>query len=157
MYDSKNAAKYWSKRIKTKNLKRAVFSRAWPDRCRFVVFPRDPDKLSRIGGLSGNINNVAELGDRDVVTHDVVRNHRAAGVESDTTLLEDVSGLVKSLQEGIAGLGASIGDGECEAAHYCESVVPAMSTVRESVDALEGLVADDLWPLPTYQEMLFIR
>ena len=25
------------------------------------------------------------------------------------------------------------------------------------VDALEGYVADDLWPLPTYQEMLFIK
>jgi glutamine synthetase len=29
--------------------------------------------------------------------------------------------------------------------------------VRQSADALEGLVADDLWPLPTYQEMLFIK
>ena len=24
-------------------------------------------------------------------------------------------------------------------------------------DDLEGIVADDLWPLPTYQEMLFIK
>ena len=28
--------------------------------------------------------------------------------------------------------------------------------VREAADELEGLVADDLWPLPTYQEMLYI-
>ena len=32
-----------------------------------------------------------------------------------------------------------------------------MLKVREAADKLEGLVADDLWPLPTYQEMLFIK
>jgi glutamine synthetase len=32
-----------------------------------------------------------------------------------------------------------------------------MLQVREAADALEGYVADDLWPLPTYQEMLFIK
>ena len=43
------------------------------------------------------------------------------------------------------------------ARHYRDSVLPAMTHVREIVDQLEGTVADDLWPLPTYQEMLFIR
>ncbi|MBW4534783.1 MAG: glutamine synthetase III [Pleurocapsa minor HA4230-MV1] len=32
-----------------------------------------------------------------------------------------------------------------------------MDDVRTDVDALEAEVADDLWPLPTYQEMLFIK
>jgi len=32
-----------------------------------------------------------------------------------------------------------------------------MERVRELADALEGLVDDVLWPLPTYQELLFIR
>ena len=32
-----------------------------------------------------------------------------------------------------------------------------MLEVRKVADALEGMVADDLWPLPTYQEMLFIK
>jgi glutamine synthetase len=32
-----------------------------------------------------------------------------------------------------------------------------MDGIRGYVDALEGEVADDLWPLPTYQEMLFIK
>jgi glutamine synthetase len=31
-----------------------------------------------------------------------------------------------------------------------------MADVRVAADALEELVADDLWPLPTYQEMLHI-
>jgi glutamine synthetase len=44
-----------------------------------------------------------------------------------------------------------------EAEHACHQVLPAMSAVRHYADALEGIVADDLWPLPTYQEMLFIK
>jgi glutamine synthetase len=31
-----------------------------------------------------------------------------------------------------------------------------MSAVRSAADELEGVVADDLWPLPTYQEMFFV-
>ncbi len=31
-----------------------------------------------------------------------------------------------------------------------------MDAIRTAADSLETLVADDLWPLPTYQEMLFI-
>ena len=32
-----------------------------------------------------------------------------------------------------------------------------MNAVRSYADALEAVVADNLWPLPSYQEMLFIR
>jgi glutamine synthetase len=35
--------------------------------------------------------------------------------------------------------------------------IPAMAAVRESADELEKLVADDLWPLPKYSEILFIK
>ncbi|HEY5190007.1 MAG TPA: glutamine synthetase type III, partial [Solirubrobacteraceae bacterium] len=43
-------------------------------------------------------------------------------------------------------------------AEYMRDVtIPAMDAVRESADKLEKLVADDLWPLPKYSEMLFIK
>ncbi len=32
-----------------------------------------------------------------------------------------------------------------------------MLQTRKAADTLEGVVADELWPLPTYQEMLFIK
>jgi glutamine synthetase len=38
-----------------------------------------------------------------------------------------------------------------------DTVVPAMSDVRDSADMLEKVVADDLWPLPKYSEILFIK
>ena len=38
-----------------------------------------------------------------------------------------------------------------------DSVVPAMTEVRAAADTLEKVVADDLWPLPKYSEILFIK
>ena len=43
------------------------------------------------------------------------------------------------------------------AKYYRDAVLPAMNAVRVLGDKLETIVADDLWPLPTYREMLFIR
>jgi glutamine synthetase len=44
-----------------------------------------------------------------------------------------------------------------EAIYMRDTVIPAMEDVRDVADRLEKLVADDLWPLPKYSEMLFIK
>ena len=89
-------------------------------------------------------------------------NLKLVGYEFDTDTLDRVTGLVKSLQDSLAVLENTVGSVRStelvdEARHCRDIVLPAMATVREYADQLEGLVADDLWPLPTYQEMLFIR
>ena len=38
-----------------------------------------------------------------------------------------------------------------------DTVIPAMESTRAVADKLERIVADDLWPLPKYSEMLFIK
>jgi glutamine synthetase len=38
-----------------------------------------------------------------------------------------------------------------------DTTIPAMEQVREAADQLEKVVADDLWPLPKYSEILFIK
>jgi glutamine synthetase len=38
-----------------------------------------------------------------------------------------------------------------------DTVFPAMGEVRAVADKLEKVVADDLWPLPKYSEILFIK
>jgi glutamine synthetase len=43
------------------------------------------------------------------------------------------------------------------AAYMHDKVLGAMDDVRDAADRLEGIVADDLWPLPKYSEMLFIK
>jgi glutamine synthetase len=51
------------------------------------------------------------------------------------------------------------GDGDIlgHSRHFRDKVIPAMNDVRVAADKLETTVADDLWPLPTYREMLFIK
>ncbi|MEQ9069728.1 MAG: glutamine synthetase type III, partial [Gimesia chilikensis] len=82
--------------------------------------------------------------------------------EFDTKTLDKVTALVKALQDSIGELeaaGAENGSEDllAEANYYCHTILPLMNKVREYADELEGIVADDLWPLPTYQEMLFIK
>ena len=38
-----------------------------------------------------------------------------------------------------------------------DTTVPAMEAVRTAADKLEKVVADDLWPLPKYSEILFVK
>ena len=89
-------------------------------------------------------------------------NLKLLGFEFDTDTLDQMTELVKCLQRSIRELAETLahrgaGGLQAEAAHFCEQVLPAMASVRTYADELEGWVADDLWPLPTYQEMLFIK
>jgi glutamine synthetase len=47
------------------------------------------------------------------------------------------------------------GDVRAEARAFHDKVIPAQDAVRAAADDLETLVADDLWPLPKYRELLF--
>jgi glutamine synthetase len=77
--------------------------------------------------------------------------------------------LLKTLTNGINDLQKALGDLDGVLGHHAEGelidhakysrdkVIPAMNAVRTAADRLEGIVADDLWPIPTYREMLFIK
>uniref|UniRef100_I2Q6E9 Glutamine synthetase n=1 Tax=Desulfovibrio sp. U5L TaxID=596152 RepID=I2Q6E9_9BACT len=86
---------------------------------------------------------------------------KAIGHDYKMVALEDVTAKLRDLQVKIADLEKIIEhtapDTLAEAKHMCCTVLPAMNEVRAVADALEAVVADDLWPLPSYQEMLFIR
>ena len=85
----------------------------------------------------------------------------AIGHDVDSTTLNEVSAALGDLRKGIATLRAEHEHGhtdseEKRAVHAQKALLPAMASIRVAADQLETLVADDLWPLPTYQEMLFI-
>ena len=83
---------------------------------------------------------------------------KAAGVEGDTTALKTVTALITDLTTGIANLEAAhAGIEDHTGFHAKDVVIPAMTALRTTVDTLESVVADNLWPLPSYQEMLFIK
>lgn len=81
---------------------------------------------------------------------------KAAGVATSTATLEKVAALVSKLESDIALLQTVHGTAH-EVSDWTFKVLPAMAKVRATVDELEGLLPDDIWPLPTYQEMLFIK
>ncbi len=88
-------------------------------------------------------------------------NLRAIGYDADTTILDSVTAATSELLAGIATLEEGIahegGTSTLEDARYArDTLLPAMLAVRAAADRLETVVADDLWPLPTYQEMMFI-
>jgi glutamine synthetase len=78
-----------------------------------------------------------------------------------SSVCERVSGLADTLVDAIAALGHAqheaheAGTVQDEARAFVTSVIPAQAGLREVVDELETIVADDLWPLPKYRELLF--
>ena len=89
-------------------------------------------------------------------------NLKMLGFDFDTDTLDVMTKLVKELQDGISELTEKMAEPASEemlseAQHCCNAILPAMCKVRSVADELETMVADDLWPLPTYQEMLFIK
>ena len=84
---------------------------------------------------------------------------KTSGLTSEAKRLGDV---VEELTKRLAKLdaqNAELGgdDVHSKAKHVHKNVIPAMNAVRETCDRLERLLPDDLWPLPTYQEMLFVK
>ncbi|MEX0979559.1 MAG: glutamine synthetase III [Gemmatimonadota bacterium] len=73
-----------------------------------------------------------------------------------------VSGLIDELREALDTLVTQneiLGgdDVPSRALHMQDDIIPAMADVRQVVDRLEKVVPDDLWPIPTYRDILFIR
>jgi glutamine synthetase len=86
---------------------------------------------------------------------------RASGLEE---LIGEVEPLIKELHFAILKLEeVNLKENQDDktavkwAAYMHDAVIPAMEDVRDVADRLEGLIADDLWPLPKYSEMLFIK
>jgi glutamine synthetase len=93
-----------------------------------------------------------------------VANAKAAGVPSKEgrKLLTQLNGLVDTFKTRTDALAAAAahengGASEKHAKYMRDKVVPAMTALREAGDALETVVPADMWPLPTYREMLFIK
>lgn len=87
---------------------------------------------------------------------------KSLGVSPDTRLLNQLAQLTSRFQDQLDALQKRwtehhAGDVFAESRYFCENVLPQMAEVRKTADQLETIVADDLWPLPTYQEMLFIK
>ncbi|MFL5241624.1 MAG: glutamine synthetase III [Gemmataceae bacterium] len=89
---------------------------------------------------------------------------KSAGVDNQgqADLLKSLTTTINDFQAATATLDKALnhhadGDAFAHAKYSRDSILPAMAAVRTLGDKLETMVADDLWPLPTYREMLFIK
>ena len=96
---------------------------------------------------------------------DAVCSVSTAGVDAgpQKELLKDICGLISTLKKNISQIenaavkAGKVADATKKARLYRDKVIPAMETLRIAADKLETMVAADLWPFPTYAEMLFLK
>ena len=76
-------------------------------------------------------------------------------------LLATYSKLVDTLKTQTDALAAALdhsgGSAEKHAKYMRDKVVPAMNKLRDTGDEIEVLTPHEIWPLPTYREMLFVK
>ena len=104
-----------------------------------------PAAMRHLTDMSQTITVVGDMG------IDLNKDNIKTVAELSNSLMSKVSKLISTIEK------EDFGSTE-EHMKYCANTIrPMMDDVRADADALEAEVADDLWPLPTYQEMLFIK
>lgn len=106
-----------------------------------------PASIKYSTALADSINAVTAAADVDVSVQ--------------TGLLKQVSTLlatIKAATENLSKLteqASSMEEGEKQARFYYDQVMPAMVALRSPVDEMELLVDKDMWPMPSYGDLLF--
>ena len=104
-----------------------------------------PAAMQYLSELSATISSLKEL-----------------GIDSNTETAKKVAELTNGMMSATSKLTAALekedfSSTEEHMQYFAKTICSLMDEVRQYADALEGEVADDLWPLPKYQEMLFIK
>lgn len=91
-----------------------------------------------------------------------IMNLKQIGIELEQENAQRVASLTNQMMDTVKNLGNALNEHNFttieEHMQYCAKTLrPMMDQVRKYADDIEGEVAHDLWPLPKYQEMLFIK
>ncbi|MCU7799768.1 MAG: glutamine synthetase III [gamma proteobacterium symbiont of Lucinoma myriamae] len=84
------------------------------------------------------------------------------GVDMDNSTAQAVATATNAMMAGVSKLSKAMekedfASTEEHMQYFANDILSLMNEVREHADTLETEVADELWPLPKYQEMLFIK
>ncbi len=83
--------------------------------------------------------------------------------ETDLETIENIATRMANIKTTVAAMIAdrkkanAIADEREKAVAYHDNVVPKMEIIRYNIDKLELMVDNEMWPLPKYRELLFIR
>ena len=78
-------------------------------------------------------------------------------------LIREIAERTETIEKGVDALiearkvANKITDARAKAVSYHDTVEPKLDEIRYHIDKLELIVNDELWPLPKYRELLFIR
>ena len=81
----------------------------------------------------------------------------------DRAQIEDMARRMQAIKAGVDKMVQArhvanrMSDERSKAVAYHDNVAPLMENIRENIDALELMVDNEIWPLPKYRELLFIR
>ena len=93
---------------------------------------------------------------------DVVGSTNAAGVDcSDTEKnLRFVVDLASQMYGGLENIQTILNSLPSDATKHAlqahEKLLPAMDSIREACDTAESMIPSEIWPLPTYAQMLLL-
>lgn len=104
--------------------------------------------------LLDNVYKVKELfyGDKA----DKIARQDLSSIESMADHMAAIKSYVESMVTARKEANAIAGE-RAKAIEYHDNVVPLMERIRYHIDKLELMVDNEIWPLPKYREMLFIR
>ncbi len=77
-------------------------------------------------------------------------------LDSVTRLIDSLTGAIEALQKAIDKASTPL-DCNKQGEYYRDRVIPEMKNLRKVADQLETIVDSDLWPLPSYAELLFMK
>jgi glutamine synthetase len=90
-----------------------------------------------------------------------LQEQQAMGLQPSLAVRNQIGELLHQLNNGCDALQLALTstphDTEAHIRHCADQLMPLLGQLRSAVDGLEAVVDDSLWPLPSYQEMLFIR
>ena len=104
--------------------------------------------------LAKNVQNMRQIFPADKADKLCARNMK---------LIEEIAERTQTIETGVEELvnarkvANKIMDEREKAIAYHDTVEPKIGTIRYQIDKLELIVSDELWTLPKYRELLFIR
>ena len=101
--------------------------------------------LDNVSKMQALFDNGKEMAEQDIDTINRIADHNKA-------IKNGVVAMVNARK-----VANKIEDERTKAIAYHDTVAPYLDSIRRHIDKLELLVDNEMWPLPKYRELLFIR
>ena len=101
--------------------------------------------LDNVSKMQALFDNGREMAEQDIDTINRIADHNKA-------IKNGVAAMVNARK-----VANKIEDERTKAISYHDTVAPYLDSIRRHIDKLELLVDNEMWPLPKYRELLFIR